>query len=347
MFVSKLIVRSLLAELEARGVRAAEVVADPELFGDAQAWSCSALHGPEVDRLIARALRVSNDPGLGLTLGQQVPENALRVVGHLLLASGTLREAFAAFRKYSEILLGCFDWYLAEHDRLATFGFARPDAEADTRRFWAEWLLSLALRVGRRYAGDACAAPHELLLAHPAPSYAERYHQLFGCEVHFDQPAYGIVFHRSLLDRRQPHADEVLTAVLREAAEALHRQATGEGSFAERVRLALRYESDLVNLDFQGLAARWGVTRRTLRRRLSEEGVSLSELVEEACCRQAQELLRRPDESIKEIAAHLGYSEVSAFHRAFKRWTGLTPAAYRLRAWREASQASMPSKLAS
>lgn len=162
MFVSKLIVRSLLAELEARGVRAGELIADPELLGDPQAWSSSALRGPEVDRLIARALRVSNDPGLGLTLGQQVPENALRVVGHLLLASGTLREAFASFRKYSDILLGGFDWYLAERDRMATYGFARPDAEPDTRRFWADWLLSLALRVGRRYAADGRGTPHEL-----------------------------------------------------------------------------------------------------------------------------------------------------------------------------------------
>ena len=117
----------------------------------------------------------------------------------------------------------------------------------------------------------------------------------------------------------------MLSAVLRETADNLHRQSTGASSFAERVRHALRYEQDLVNVNFDRLASRWGMTRRTLRRRLSAEGQSLSDLLDEACCRQAKEELRRQDESIKEIAERLGYSETSAFHRAFKRWTGQTP----------------------
>jgi AraC-like DNA-binding protein len=340
MFVSKLILRSIAAELTGLGFSSTCSALHAENLSE-ERWA--ALHGPDVDRFVARALHASEDPGLGLSLGRQVPESMLRVVGHLLLTCETLREAIGMLRQYSGLLLGGLEWRLFEREDVAVFGFTKPEAAPDTQRFWADWMLMLALRVGRRYAGEPQGSPHSVLLAHPVTSYAERYRSLFGCEVHFDQATYGITFSACLLDKRQAHADAVLTRVLRETADTLHRQVTGESSFAERVRHALGYEADLVNLDFHALAARWGVTRRTLRRRLNEEGVSLTQLLEEACCRKAEEQLRRPHESIKEIASRLGYSEVSAFHRAFKRWTGETPTEYRRRVLRAPERAQLAS----
>jgi AraC-like DNA-binding protein len=334
MFVSKLMLQALLAELDRRGIQSSNLV--PELAPDGEgSHHFTALRGREVELLVERAIASSKDPGLGLTLGQQVPESMLHVLGHLLLTCGTLREAFDVVRQYAGLLMGGVEWYLSERDGTATFGFARPNLSAETARFWADWVLTLALRVGRHHSGQPSGAPHALLLAHAAPSYAERYRHVFGCTVQFDQPTYGIVFPRELLDVRQPHADARLTAVLKETADVLQREATNSSSYSERVRYALRYERDLVNVDFDDLASRWGMTRRTLRRRLSAEGNSFSELLDEACCRIAQEQLRDPQGSIKEIAERLGYSEASAFFRAFKRWTGQTPSAYRTRALSE------------
>jgi AraC-like DNA-binding protein len=322
--------QAILAELERRGIRTEQVL--PELPALAEReHQLTALRGREVELLVERAIAAARDPGLGLTLGQQVPETMLHVLGHLLLTCGTLREAFEVVRKYAGLLMGGVDWYMSERDQTATFGFARPNLSAETTRFWADWALTLALRVGRYYSQEPTGAPHELLLAHAAPTYADAYRQVFGCAVHFNQPSYGVVFPRSLLDHKQPHSDARLTAVLRETADMLQREATNTSSYAERVRYALRYERDLVNVDFDSLASRWGMTRRTLRRRLSAEGKSFSELLEEACCSIAQEQLRDPQGSIKEIAERLGYSEASAFFRAFKRWTGQTPTAYRMR----------------
>ena len=71
---------------------------------------------------------------------------------------------------------------------------------------------------------------------------------------------------------------------------------------------------------------------RMLRRRLNSEGISLRQLTEESLKREACLSLDNPHESVSQIAERLGYSEPSAFHRAFKRWTGITPAQYQQKA---------------
>jgi AraC-like DNA-binding protein len=86
----------------------------------------------------------------------------------------------------------------------------------------------------------------------------------------------------------------------------------------------LGYEADLANIDVVKLARSVGLTPRSLRRRLAAESVSLTALIDQARCRLACEELRR-EGSIKAIAERVGFSEPSAFHRAFKRWTGQTP----------------------
>jgi AraC-like DNA-binding protein len=329
MFVSRLMVQAMLAELQARGLKPTNLVPDFTPLQGEQLPAAPGLRGRDMELLVERAIRQSGDQSLGLAMGQRTPETMLHVLGHLLLTCGTVREAFGVLQQYANLMLGGIEWYLAERGAVAIFGFSKPAVSDEAARFWGDWVLAFALRVGRQYARDPKAAPSEVHLAHSAPSYAHDYAKVFGCPVRFDQPNYAIVFPRALVDRRQPHADPMLSAVLRETADNLHRQSTGASSFAERVRHALRYEQDLVNVDFDRLASRWGMTRRTLRRRLSAEGQSLSDLLDEACCRQAKEELRRQDESIKEIAERLGYSETSAFHRAFKRWTGQTPTEFR------------------
>lgn len=333
MFVSRLMVRALVAELSSRGLNPSRLVLDPELLSGESLPSAPGLRGREVELLVERAIRQSSDPALGLHLGQRAPETMLHVLGHLLLTCSTIRESFGVFQRYGTLMLGGMEWYLAERGNVAVFGFSKPGLNEEASRFWADWLLSFAMRVGRQFSrGDCKSGLIDVTLAHARPAYADVYVSVFGCPVHFDHPSYGLSFPRELLDRAKPHADPMLSAVLRETAETLYRQSMGESSFAERVRHALRYEQDLVNVDFDRLASRWGMTRRTLRRRLSAEGHSLSDLLDEACCRQAKDELKRQDESIKEIAERLGYSETSAFHRAFKRWTGQTPTEYRAHA---------------
>jgi len=334
MFISTVVVRALVAELENRGVSAERVLRAGGLERKALERPAHGVRFRDFDRMVRQALLLSDDPGLGLAIGMHAPETMLNVLGMLLVTSRTIRAAFEHLRSYGALVAGGIDWELRERSGrgdLTSFGYAcagnTGEAAQDTARFGADCALSLALRLGRHFA--PVEPPVELLVCHPAPSYFERYAQLFGCPVHFRQPINALVFKTELLDRPQPHADALLCSMLESTAAKLHEELSGSRSFVDRVRTALSYETDLANVDFDALARRWGLTRRVLRRRLSAENLSLSELLDEARCRRAVDELGRPESKIKDVAEDLGYSETSAFHRAFKRWTGRTPSDYK------------------
>jgi AraC-like DNA-binding protein len=281
-------------------------------------------------RLISEAIRASGDRGLGLTLGARTPPRALHVISHLLLATPTLREAHAALSKYAPALSSALRFELRESEDLGYFGFSFQCEPNEYSRFAAEYTLSIALNIARSISAHHVPL-NEVWFGHPRPVYAARYEDVFGCRVRFDKPMNALVFARAILDQPHPYADPMLSAILRDAADQLLVEPTLYDNYSRRVRQALRYESDLAHFDFDRLASRWGMTRRTLRRRLRDEGEVLSDLLDEARFREASKELTRPSESIKEIAERLGYAETSSFHRAFKRWSGLTPSAYRKR----------------
>jgi AraC-like DNA-binding protein len=196
----------------------------------------------------------------------------------------------------------------------------------DSTRFLVEATLALTARIGNHFISGQ-ERVLEVHFQHASPSYASRYDQVFGCPVLFKQTKNALVFPRSALDVPQLHADSTVRAVLRDAAERLL-QERSQQSAAERVRTLLRWENNLATIDIDRIARHLGMSARALRRRLGAEGAPLSSLIDEARCQVACRELRRPDSTIKETAELLGFSEPSAFHRAFKRWTGRTPAEF-------------------
>ena len=131
------------------------------------------------------------------------------------------------------------------------------------------------------------------------------------------------------MDLPQLLGDERVFHLMRARAEQMLIERSAPDRLPERVRDLLRYEQDLSNVDAARIARRLGMTLRALRRRLGELGSPLSALLDEVRNELACESLKDPDASIKHVAERLGFSEPSAFHRAFKRWTGFTPAQWR------------------
>lgn len=328
MFVSIVVVRGVLAELQRRGIAPEQMLAEFKLDQAALLDLGTRVPLGKVHRLVLRAIELSGDEALGLTIGCRSPENMLQVLGHLLVACRTLREALAVFRRYVTLVAEGMNWGMHEHGELASFTYECPFPASSTTRFAAECVLTLAARIGMHFAPDRDDRPTEITFQHKAPSYAHRYAQVFGCPVSFGRAHNEIVFTRSWLDAPQLHADPTVCTVLRETADRMLRDLNGPRTVAERVRVQLRYEQNFAEIDVPRLARSVGLTRRSLRRRLADEGVSLTALLDEERCRIACSELTRADGSIKEIAELVGFSEPSAFHRAFKRWTGLTPLQY-------------------
>jgi AraC-like DNA-binding protein len=175
------------------------------------------------------------------------------------------------------------------------------------------------------------ARPKVVAFDYPAPSYRGEYAKVFEGTERFDETFTGIVFDRKLLDATQLHRDAELHATMVSRAEKRVSQMTKDAAYADRVR---RHILDGAAHDRWGMAAvarALGVSARSLRRRLAEEGTSFRDVVDSALGTLAKRLVQDEGRPIEDAAYAMGFSHPSAFHRAFKRWTGATPAASRSR----------------
>jgi AraC-like DNA-binding protein len=327
VYISILLVRVLLSELRRRGLDDRSILHGTSIDDAVLADMRSTISLSEWAVVLTRAVELSGDPTFGLAMGENFSQSKLQLIGQLISACRTLRQAFVMFERYSRLIGNNIQWSLEEHGEWA-YMFCDPSIEHPlaTRVAFEAW-LGIIHRIGRAFLCTDQDPAAELWFKHPAPDYADQYKRVFQCKVLFSQPRYAIVASRDYLDRVQPLSDDTVRDVLTSSAEILLREREADG-VAERVRGLLRFEEDIHAIEVRRVAQHLGLNVRALRRRFSVEGVSLSALLDEARLRIAQRELRKPGVSIKEAAYALGFSEASAFHRAFKRWSGQTPAQY-------------------
>ncbi len=324
MFVSVIFVRAIVSELQSRGLSPAHALAGIGVRDDQLNDLRARFSYADMDRIIEKAIDLTGDPGLGLSIGMNAPESMLQVLGHLIVSCRTLRDAWNLFERYVPLVAEGMSWSLVEDQERVRFVYHCPVAYGRSTRFASEYALAMAVRIARHFLPANVEHADMVMFEHAEPEYASRYERVFQCPVRYGHPSNAIVFPRGYMDMPQIHADPAMHNALRDMAERFLHELEGPRSTADRVRVLLGYEGDLANIDVIKLSRSVGLTPRSLRRRLAAEGVSLTSLIDEARCRLACEELRR-EGSIKAIAERVGFSEPSAFHRAFKRWTGQTP----------------------
>jgi AraC-like DNA-binding protein len=328
MFASVVTISGVIAELARRGIGASQLL-HGERIGDRELEDMrTILSADECERIITRAIQLSGNPALGLSVGSNAPDSLFQIVSHLVVSVPSVGHAIEVLARYAPLIVDDLRVSIAREGEHAVLRYDfHCGAQETVLRFAAECFAATCLRLGyAHFAPDD--QPVCLRFAYPEPSYVDRYHKVFGCPLAFDQAENAIVCNASILDRRQPFSDTTMEAELRKTADAMLGQMIAP-SYAQRLRAMLRQERDLCNLETERIAQRLGVSLRTLRRKLSREGASLADLIEEVRNDIAQSELRRPGATVREVAERLGYSEPSAFHRAFKRWTGETPKAFR------------------
>jgi AraC-like DNA-binding protein len=207
---------------------------------------------------------------------------------------------------------------------------------ADARRFADETLLVmvhglLCWLVGRRVPLS------RLDWGHPKAPHADEYRRMFSPTLGFDAPATVARFDARVLRAATAVTPTSLQVFLRHAPQSVFLKQVhhggGRGGWAERVRRQLRRElvepSPTEALTLDALARQWSLSPATLRRRLDDEGAGWQALKDEVRRDLAIHRLADPRQSIEDIAAQLGFNDASSFHRAFRKWTGAAPGAYR------------------
>jgi len=202
-----------------------------------------------------------------------------------------------------------------------------PGMRAATEAAPAEILHGARLLTQRRIT------PREVRFTHEAPRDVSEHTAFFGCPVHFGARDNAMAFEPADFALPLPKADAQLGAYLRSLAnEALEKLVGVPPSPHQRIRelIAEELQNGVPTLD--QIARRMATSDRTLRRRLEESGTSFRTLLDETRAELAQSYVRNKQLPLSEVAFLLGFSEPSAFHRAFKRWTDTTPSAFRSRA---------------
>lgn len=163
---------------------------------------------------------------------------------------------------------------------------------------------------------------------YPEPAHSAEYPLMFGCRPHFERPTTAVTFHRRYLEMPVVQDESSLRRFLRHSPADLFSRRDYQPTLTEQVRRIVG-RSLAAGASPESVAARLDMSEATLRRRLRAEGTSFREVRDDLLRDVAVAGLVRGRETVEELALRLGFSDASAFHRAFKRWTGSNPGTYR------------------
>lgn len=272
--------------------------------------------------LMAEAL---DDEFFGLAARPMRP-GAFVLLCHAVLHAGTLERALHRALRFLAVVLEDPVGTLQLQDGAAQVLLTDRGAPRSAFAHRTYWLILHGLAcwlVGRRIP------LRRVDFAGPPPGRRADYRLFFGAPVHFDQPHSRLVFDAAYLALPVKRSEAALRAFLRGAPANLLVRYRHDTGLATRIRAQLRTTAPADWPTFEALAARLGRAPATLRRHLRAEGQSFAALKDEIRAELAQALLRGTDRSATRIATDLGFSEPSAFHRAFRKWTGQSPGAFR------------------
>ena len=325
---SVMLVRALVAAVEDAGVDRARLLKVSGLQEIKLDDVIARIPFEKFQRLVAAAYELSADPALGLHLGERLTFAAFDVLGHLTEHSASLREAIQITLRYAAIVGNRPQLEFEENTQSATLKFVLPEKESLAALMAAEFATVMMLRLFRRFVGGA-ALPTRVFFTHDKPAHANTYAKFFGGRECFSQPYIGLEIPRAWLDQHRASAENELQDFLRRRAEFLLSKSERSFSTVERVKRWLAAQTDLSRPSLEAASRELGLSTRSLRRHLQEEQTLFSTLVDDSRAMHAKRTLADSDQSIQETAYALGYRTPSAFARAFKRWTGMTPRAYR------------------
>ncbi|HEX4152939.1 MAG TPA: AraC family transcriptional regulator [Steroidobacteraceae bacterium] len=320
----------VVAALEA--VRARHLDADqlliqvglsPTLLGNPHA-RVSAEHYGKLWRLIALTL---DDEFFGQD-SRRMKAGSFAMLCHSVLGCRTLGAALERSLRFYGLILDDISGSLQSDDGEARV-VLRERVSGQSHRVFGQEVLLLLLHglacwlVGRRIPilrAQFC---------YPEPPHSGEYRVMFSNDLSFDAPFTGIDFDASYLHLPVVQNDRTVKEFLRTAPENIVTKYKNGSSASARIRRRLRQRLPGEVPDFDSVAAELNMTPATLRRRLHEEGASYQEIKDQLRRDLAISYLSDSDRSVVDIALELGFSERSAFHRAFQKWTGASPGEFR------------------
>jgi AraC-like DNA-binding protein len=277
--------------------------------------------------LMREAAALSGDPAIGIHAAHCDEPGDFDVIEYAAANCATVGEALQLAGRFIALMHDGIALELSVVPPLAALRL-RGVLSIEHAPAGTDFLFASLLAYGSRSVGYP-TRPLRIEFTHPAPANKEIYETTFR-EARFGCEENAMWLNAAALDLPHRAPDPSLLQILTNHADGLLRQLSPRASgFAERARAAIGETLLAGNSGAEQVARRLGVSLRTLHRRLAEEGASHGELVDEVRRSQAMLHLSGSRFSIGEISFLLGFAHPNGFHKAFKRWTRMTPAQYR------------------
>jgi AraC-like DNA-binding protein len=297
---------------------------------DRDALDDSSLRIPYADMMLLSeyAARMTKDSAFGLHVGEKVDQEEYGVVGYSVTTSSTLGQALRSLVRYLPIWTNVGVFKLDIEGSVAHFQWEYSDPSLPESRHDCEMSMATVARFNRLTTGPSWT-PREVWFRHAKPRDTSEHSRIFRAPVRFGMPANAALLDTALLElpleNARPFSHSAITAV----AEQLLAQAASGAGFSQSVLSSIRQRLSYGEFGVDTLARHFGVSRRTYQRLLEQEGSSHRNLVQQARRELSQHLLLDAHMTAAETAQALGYAEHSVFHRAFQRWHGVPPGAFR------------------
>ena len=290
----------------------------------------SAVTADQHRGVLRDALVASEDTALGLRIGLHRSMATLDQLAYLMISSATLRESSAVglrYQNYSGRFSG--GQIVTSFSELKGEGCYQIQAQAslgELRLLAVEDILANIVTTCRWVLGKNLPITR-LHCDYPAPPHAKLYETVFNCPIRFDSAATALFFDAAVLDQALPQASPQSAALYKAMCEEKS-ISRNQGDVAWRVwQIIVDNPAEPPPLD--QIAEQLHCSSRTLSRKLLDQGWTYQHLLDQVREIHARRYLGDPTLSVTQIAHSLGYADSSGFHRAFKKWTGHTPKAYR------------------
>jgi len=280
-------------------------------------------------RILNLAAQELGDELLGFHLGRDFDLREIGLLYYVIASSEGLADAIRNAERFSEIMNDGVRLHFRQDDRAAAIALDYVNVDRHSDRHQIEFWLVTVMRICRQIT-DTRLVPRHLRVRHNRDAIPAEFRTFFGTDVEFGARADEFVFPAPVASLPIAKRDNYLNNLLRRYAdEALAARPRHFGRFRSAVEDTLAQLLPHGKASASKVAQQLGMSTRTLARKLNAEGAAFADILDQLRSALAQRYLSERELPISEIGWLLGYSEVSSFTHAFKRWTGKTPRQFR------------------
>ena len=299
---------------------------DPSVFAKSEGFiPCSAFAG-----ILREAARSTGDDCFGLHFGEAFHPKNIGPLAYVALNSPTIGAGIQNVERYLHVYDSSAKWFFTTEGNLGYIRYVLSDIGIEPLRQSNEHGMTIVVNTLRMMVGSQWS-PQEVQFAHEAPDQTSEHHRIFRAPVAFGCETNALVIELAFIERDVPAADLQLYQIMKQYLDQVLNEMPQEDGFLSSIRKAIAESMRDGDPKLARVAKKMAMGPRTLQRRLKEYGFDFKKLVEDTRQRFAVSYLKDRKNSLTEVAFLLGYSELSAFNRAFKRWTRFTPLDYQRR----------------